>query len=203
MPIPYFRTSTTAACLFNVFILILANSYLSAQTITNVSPNSAPAGSSVNVQITGTGVNFTSGTALVYLRPATGPNIIAWNTTVTSGSTMTAVVNIPSTATIGDYDIQGPNMNNWTPAMFTVTNSANLGVISGKVYHDVNEDCTQGTGEPDLTGFVVHVTPGNFYAMTNAAGEYDALVPPGTYSLDVQPPPYYNRLCPAGGRARC
>lgn len=197
MPIAY-KILRTASCLFFLTSFLLANSHLSAQSITSCVPNSAPAGATVNVTITGTGVNFNSGTAIVNLRPAVGANINATNYTITSDSTMDALINVPSSATLGDYDMRVGFSMPYSPAVFAVTSGINVGTLEGKVFHDVNEDCFQGGTEPDLSGFVVHVTPGNYYAMTNNAGDYQALLPPGPYTMDVIPPKHYSRLCPAG-----
>ncbi|MEM7038260.1 MAG: T9SS type A sorting domain-containing protein, partial [Bacteroidota bacterium] len=104
--------------------------------------------------------------------------------------------NIPMSATLGDYAMRVGFGMPYAPAMFAVTGAAAVGAIKGNIFHDVNEDCIPGGAEPDLSGFIVHVTPGDYYAMTNSQGEYQALVPPGNYSLDVLPPKHYSRLCP-------
>lgn len=195
MPINQFRFFT-AACLISFIVFFLTGSPLTAQTISSCAPNTAPAGSTVNVTITGSGVNFYSGTPIVDMKPAVGPTIYASNWNATSATTVDATFNIPGSATLGDYSMRVGNMTPYVPAVFTVTNGASIGTISGKVFHDVNENCSQGGAEPDLSGFVVHLTPGNYYAMTGANGEYQALVPPGTYTVDVDPPAHYARLCP-------
>ncbi len=186
----------SAACLFTFLLFLVSNSFLSAQSISSCVPNSSPVGSTVTVSITGTGVNFNSGTPIVDMKPAVGPTIFASNWNVTSPTTMNATFNIPVSATLGDYAMRVGSLTPYIPAVFAVTASANTGSLQGRVFHDVNENCIQGAAEPDLSGFIVKVDPGNYYATTNSSGQYQALVPPGNYAIDVIPPSYYSRLCP-------
>ena len=181
-----------------LLIVILANASLSAQSIQSCVPNTSPPGNTVTVTITGTNVDFNSGTPLVALEPAVGPTIYSNVFTPLSATTMEATFNIPLTATLGDYAMEiGFGMVPSTPAVFSVLNASNLGTISGRIFHDVDENCVKGNNEPDLSGFAVHLTPGNYYAMTGVNGEYNAYVPPGTYDVEVTPPTHYSRLCPA------
>jgi len=57
------------------------------------------------------------------------------------------------------------------------------GALSGKAFVDADENCLQGTGEPNLTQTVVVAQPGNHYALTNGAGQYNMSLPFGTYTV--------------------
>lgn len=195
MPIANSR-NRSAACLSFIVLFCLAPFFLAAQSISSCVPNASPAGNTVSVTITGVGVDFNSGTPLVDMKPAVGPTIYANSFIPTSTTTLEATFTIPGSAALGDYSMRVGSLIPYQPSVFTVLGSGATGTISGKVYHDVNENCSQGASEPDLSGFVVHLTPGDYYAMTGASGAYNAYVPPGTYDLDVMPPPHYFRLCP-------
>ena len=54
--------------------------------------------------------------------------------------------------------------------------------IEGTVYHDLNEDCIQDTGEPGIVNVQVHCK-GVGYTYTNSVGEYSFIVPTGTYEI--------------------
>ncbi|MEM7040905.1 MAG: hypothetical protein AAF570_28335, partial [Bacteroidota bacterium] len=89
MPVQNLRTYN-AHCLAFLFFYLLISTSLSAQTVTSCTPNSAPAGSSVSVSITGTGVDFNAATPIADMMPAVGPTIFANSWNVTSDTTMTA-----------------------------------------------------------------------------------------------------------------
>ena len=57
------------------------------------------------------------------------------------------------------------------------------GAISGKAFVDVNDNCIQAFGEPDLPQTVVVAQPGDHYALTNGAGQYNMSLPFGTYTV--------------------
>ncbi len=74
--------------------------------------------------------------------------------------------------------------------------SANFGVrqvgtVTGHVYLDLNGDGVQSTGEPNLSSVAVTITPSAGAAInvaTNANGDYTALVPAGSVSVNVTDP---------------
>ncbi|SIR02936.1 NHL repeat-containing protein, partial [Pontibacter lucknowensis] len=57
------------------------------------------------------------------------------------------------------------------------------GYITGKVYHDANQNCEPEEDESGLAGIVVEATPGPSYALTDKDGNYTLAVDPGTYML--------------------
>jgi uncharacterized repeat protein (TIGR01451 family) len=64
------------------------------------------------------------------------------------------------------------------------------GTLSGRAYIDANENCALGSGDVNLTGTVIEVQPGNFYALTNGSGQYSINLPYGSYTVADQNPLY-------------
>lgn len=69
--------------------------------------------------------------------------------------------------------------------------------ISGLVYNDANGNGVQDGGETGIQNKEIIMQPGNYRTLTDANGEYELLVRPGTYTLDVEVPLYYNKTAPA------
>ncbi len=67
---------------------------------------------------------------------------------------------------------------------FTITDlGSDCGALSGRAYVDANENCVQGSGEPNLRQTVVVAQPGDHHALTNASGQYTMSLPYGTYTV--------------------
>lgn len=64
---------------------------------------------------------------------------------------------------------------------------SNSAMISGKVYFDENDDCIQDGDEPGLYLTKVVLNPGNLVTYTNAYGNYEFPVEPGSYSITFEP----------------
>jgi uncharacterized repeat protein (TIGR01451 family) len=56
--------------------------------------------------------------------------------------------------------------------------------ISGKVYLDLNQNGIPDGGEPGVANRIVNIQPINLDALTNPAGDYHAIVPPGSYNVN-------------------
>ncbi|MDF2438847.1 MAG: hypothetical protein K0Q95_3223 [Bacteroidota bacterium] len=76
----------------------------------------------------------------------------------------------------------------------------NCGGIEGKVYVDFNSDCAMNGSDLGLSNIRITTTPGNYYAFTNASGEYSFNnLPYGSYTLTQQINNLYiseNYYCP-------
>lgn len=58
--------------------------------------------------------------------------------------------------------------------------------IKGNVYHDLNGDCTFQSGEPELSDWIVQLAGAKtWYSTTDSAGNYEFVVPAGSYSLEL------------------
>lgn len=74
-------------------------------------------------------------------------------------------------------------------------------VINGNVYEDLNGNCIKDGTEAGLAGKLVLALPGPYYAMTDAAGNYNLFVDSGSYTVSHIPSTYYNVSCPTPGGA--
>ncbi|HVE00011.1 MAG TPA: T9SS type A sorting domain-containing protein [Cytophagaceae bacterium] len=74
-------------------------------------------------------------------------------------------------------------------------------VLSGTVYEESNSDCLQNAGERAISGRFVSLkntdNGKNYYATTDAVGNYELSVPYGNYEVALVPKPDLQILCPA------
>jgi hypothetical protein len=57
--------------------------------------------------------------------------------------------------------------------------------ISGNLFADMNANCTKEVNEVNLKSLVVKATPGDYYGMTDANGNYKIDIPTaGTYQVE-------------------
>jgi uncharacterized repeat protein (TIGR01451 family) len=75
-------------------------------------------------------------------------------------------------------------------------NSSSCGYINGTVFADLNTDCSYNLGDYGISGVIVVALPGNYYAYTNALGNYSMVLPQGNYTVQ-----HYNYQ--AGYGANC
>lgn len=71
--------------------------------------------------------------------------------------------------------------------------------ITGRIYVDYNHDCVLNGLDDKLQGVVVTVQPGPLFASTNADGEYELTVDPGTYTVTHTAPQSLTEECPGNG----
>lgn len=76
-------------------------------------------------------------------------------------------------------------------------NDQNCAKITGTVYYDVDDNCTQDAGEKGLPRRLVTISPGPHYAATDKDGNYARFVQDGNYTVTLEPPGHWNRVCPA------
>ncbi|MCP4440528.1 MAG: T9SS type A sorting domain-containing protein [Aureispira sp.] len=73
--------------------------------------------------------------------------------------------------------------------------------IQGNIFQDNNNDCTNNTGDINLSGIIVeaiNIGGDSFYATTDSFGNYSMLVDSGSYSIRIKNDlPYYLSLCQA------
>jgi len=70
-------------------------------------------------------------------------------------------------------------------------------VIQGMVYNDDNENCIYDTGELPCSGTIVRVMPGNYFAITDTAGNYILSIPNMINYISISNLPIYNQIvCP-------
>lgn len=91
--------------------------------------------------------------------------------------------------TSGDYLLRMSKTNtgcyNWN--LYTIPQSkaeTACGEISGRVYYDMNKNCSLEGGEYTVANRVLIANPGNHVAITNLNGEYLFRLPDGTYTIE-------------------
>lgn len=89
-----------------------------------------------------------------------------------------------------DFDLfnQFANGTNCTDSLLiTVPDLGTLcGQVNGRIYVDGNANCAYNGGENLVPTTVIEITPGPYYAITNANGAYSVTLPYGTYSFAEQ-----------------
>jgi hypothetical protein len=123
-----------------------------------------------------------------------GPFTYQWNNGQTTQDAIGLVSNL---YTVVIFDV---SMNCASYSYQVQADGANCGGIDGKVYADLNSDCAMNGSDIGLSNIMITTTPGNYYAFTNASGDYHfANLPYGTYTLSQQiSNPYIspNYYCP-------
>lgn len=61
------------------------------------------------------------------------------------------------------------------------------GNVSGKIFNDMNADCTQDFNEVALQNRLLQAVPGPYYAITNSDGAYSFMLDNGTYTISLVP----------------
>jgi uncharacterized repeat protein (TIGR01451 family) len=57
--------------------------------------------------------------------------------------------------------------------------------VTGKVFHDLNQNCTNETNELGLANHLIEIQPGNIVVQTNDAGVWHADLTPGNYTATL------------------
>lgn len=73
------------------------------------------------------------------------------------------------------------------------------GGVSGRVYHDANEDCTFNGFDLGLPYRLLSIDPGNQFAITDGNGNYQRNLDFGTYTIAQSTNPNEEQLCPPTG----
>ena len=132
-----------------------------------------------------------------------GPNFTyQWTTVdgniISGANTLNAIVTEP-----GTYTLAAVNTANGCTTVLSVTVSDGgtslCSTIAGRVLQDTIENCLTDTGEPAIAGWIVKATgtPGTFYALTDANGDYEISVESGgTYSVSAIPTSNLWQSCP-------
>jgi hypothetical protein len=61
------------------------------------------------------------------------------------------------------------------------------GIVSGRVYADINSDCNKQLMEFGLRNVLIRATPGPYYTSTDSNGFYAMFLPSGQYKLEALP----------------
>lgn len=75
------------------------------------------------------------------------------------------------------------------------------GGVSGRIYHDANEDCTLNGFDLGLPYRILSIEPGNQFAITDGNGNYQRNLDFGTYTIAQSANPNEEPICPVTGSA--
>jgi hypothetical protein len=88
----------------------------------------------------------------------------------------------------------------WVANYYKV-NRGSTSTISGSVFEDRNKNCVRDRGEKGLGNVTIEVKPGNYYALSDALGNYSVAVDTGMYAvrqvLLVLKDTVAKQICPA------
>jgi hypothetical protein len=143
--------------------------------------------------LTNVTVTVTSGTNIVLVTTDAAGN---WTASVPPGSVSADLDNTDADfiaqVPAGYSQTEGTDPTTVTAAAGAPTSAGNDGyytpaTVTGHLYYDTNGNGTQQAGEPNLTNVTVTVTSGTniVLATTDSAGNWTALVPPGSVTADV------------------
>lgn len=172
------------------FLLFSAFS-ANAQTISNVAPDSAEYGSTVNITITGMGTNFQVGTTTLMMGST---SYFSSSDVVNSATEVVSTVSIPANAPTGWYDVDKDGIT--AAASFWIGPCVgSCGSISGTVWDDTNNNGIQDLGEGALSGFTVTLVQTGETSTTDANGDYSFYTETGvTYTVSIDAG-VYNAPC--------
>jgi uncharacterized repeat protein (TIGR01451 family) len=74
--------------------------------------------------------------------------------------------------------------------------------ICGTIWIDTNEDCIKDANEPAAISTRVLIQPGNYYAVTDKKGNYEAYLAVGNYTLTPEPRTGFSVICPISTTGR-
>lgn len=183
-----------AVALAVVAIALLAQ-VSQAQSISSVSPDSALAGSTVDVTITGIGTNFQAGsTTLIMGSTSIGAAI----ENITSPTGLIATIPIPASAPTGWYDVDKDSL--LLPTSFWIGNCMGAcGTISGTVWNDVNSNGVLDGAEQPMPGIPIMLAPAGDTAYSDSSGSYEFYTELGvSYTVSVNSGTYSASCWPGG-----
>ncbi len=87
----------------------------------------------------------------------------------------------------GIYSVTVTDFNGCTASESVLLNDfcGQPGNISGKIFNDLNADCTQDTGEFPISNWLIKAEPGTYYGYTDVNGYYKIYVDTGTYTVSL------------------
>ncbi len=128
--------------------------------------------------------------------PVWGISTSAWprGLSYAGNSTVYACGYFATSCTFGSITLYDPF------ATFNVRLSDNANVLRGTVFHDINNDASNNTGDTPFPNVIVQLAPGNTYCNSGLNGIYDAFAASGTYTATVPNVPLYHTLTTAASQ---
>lgn len=153
----------------------------------------------VSVNVNNASCVFTAdGSITASVTGGTPPYTYQWSN---GSNTSTATGLLPGNYAVHVVDANGCDGGE---SLITVGYSTVMGcasVISGKVFHDLNNNCLKDSNEPGLSDVWVCALPGGGCEQTDFLGNYSFVVAPGTYTIQQTTPSAYLQSCLPGSIA--
>ncbi len=158
-----------------------------------------PANSPVSLGLVSTPAScILSNDGAIIATPAggSGPYAYGWS----SGSSSASLVGLP----YGPYwvnvtDVSGCTVRGYSYVSYDAANDACYCTVTGTIYRDTNNNCTQDAGDRGMANVQVHCS-GIGYTYTDANGAYSFKVPSGTYTITETLPSWASlATCQANG----
>lgn len=161
----------------NVGCSITKSKYIAVNSPVNIGFNTSPTSC----------IYSSNGTATATPWGGTPPYSYLWNTSAT-----TPAINSLATGRYGVTvtDANGCKAYNSTYVSYNPANNSCYCTITGTVYDDANNNCTQDVGEQGIPNIRIHCS-GRGYAYTDANGNYSFKVPSGSYTITETVQSYY------------
>lgn len=197
-----------------ILLLLVAQIGWGQTALTNFSPSQVVGRPYTgSVTITGSNTLFGTATAGINLRLThassgifydfgNAPFGATWATPSTHTS-ITGTITLPGNAPVGMYNARLEGYEgSFSQLLYIYTGNSIFEVLpddayfEGSVIADSDSNCVNGVGDIGIPNQTVVATPGPFYGLTDANGNFTMNIPSGTYTFSVAHPPGGTIICP-------
>jgi hypothetical protein len=134
-----------------------------------------------------------NGSATVSATGGTAPYTYLWNNSLNTSATVTGLT--PGYYYVTATDANGCSDNAYVNIQLPQACRVH---IRGRIFNDLNGNCSFDANEGVLPNVLVNAAPGYHYGSTDANGFYDIETDPGTYDLSAYAPNHWEQICPMG-----
>ena len=137
--------------------------------------------------------SLANGSATAAVTGGTAPYTYVWSPGMITTSSLTGIA--PGYYYVTVTDANGCSDNDYVHIQLPEACRVH---IRGRIFNDLNGNCTLEANEGVLSNVLVNATPGYHYGSTDANGYYDIEVDPGMYDLTAYAPNHWSQICPMG-----
>ena len=137
--------------------------------------------------------SIANGSATVLATGGTAPYTYFWNNSLNTSATISGLT--PGYYYVTATDANGCSDNAYVNIQLPQACRVH---IRGRIFNDLNGNCTMDANEGVLPNVLVNAAPGYHYGSTDVNGYYDIETDPGTYDLTAYAPNLWMQVCPMG-----